>query len=439
MTSQIDPSRQVLEEIFAKGILETILQAVGGINIDKGRCLVLEGGNHRRIWTSNPLTGVIRYDVEVNVAKGPNYPSPNSKNIGFLAKRYIPRPRNLPPDFLRAYNRSKPWEYEFGLYQMLGGEDGSAIRHLPKAHLIGGVDKTLILEPAGKKTLEEEMTSEEAKEDVEKRVNLITNFLPAYAEFRQDALRRAIELLRTDKAAFSRFFGSMENTTRDKAINYLRAVSGAESVEELDREDVETLKELYWPIAREYDPTEAGVSHTDLHLSNILFNGIYSIIDPKLRLRNPLTSIGGLLSCAGVNLGAEEWERVLDAYVKSEAKACGFEVENGDAGEISLNPEARRKWLTTLLSGIFHQSFRLWAKDTDSKRYFPERNEKMAMEIPARIHTGEEMKRNMQGAIERLVSIHPDGKAKESLSELGRFCGEKIYPKLVMGHQVANC
>jgi hypothetical protein len=194
----------------------------------------------------------------------------------------------------------------------------------------------------------------------------------------------------------------------------------------------------YKPIAERYDAiqnNEDQISHGDLMPANIRVaekNGReYFIIDPKIKIRQPVLDVASLVTSPGVGLDVQDWEMLVMRFREALNEKRGYEphfdipllsrlLGNGrlkiPQAKISKPVEEERRIFGISLMGAVHEPLKKIGKARDTQRFFPEKYEEWISERSCFKYLYDEERENIKKAIDELIAD-----SEEYGVEKGRF------------------
>jgi hypothetical protein len=359
----------------------------------------------------------------------------NEREINFVIKFRPPISKKIvvPREFFIPEARRREYEQ----YQFLNG-----VPNVPEAYLIeeivreqnqNGISfmgsrlsqldieklcvlkRSIILRHVGDKTLEGEVVKNEDQKD---RARAIIHSLGAILDFQKYATERANKRpdINLDKLC-------SERKIMRRGEDYLRASLGLNDVSEIDEELIERFAQAFTPIAKTYETQSQvlRVCHGELSLANMVLDKDMHLwlLDPKLKLRDPLYDVASALASPGANC-PEEWDNVI---IEFREKFLGIRTDpilprlplpkeqNIDELRKRLidpqNAYGRYEVVKALkygnVGGVIN-ALRNYARISDLERLFRDKNERTLSERPALVDAKKDMAKSIDYTLKKLFT-----------------------------------
>jgi len=357
-----------------------------------------------------------------------------------IIKYYDFRDNNLPKGYLRAGDKpeDKPWKLTYDTYDFLKG-----INHVPKVFHYDAKKRIIFMEYVGSTSLEEKLEgckTEQEKIDIFKK-----QIIPPLVEFQTDATEKLtevgiIETGKTEKEininpSISRLF--KERMMEERVIDYLRAIKGFGNTDDLSEGLRNMLVKTYNTIDSAYE-REWCVCHGDLNTTNVIFNerGEIYFIDPKLKLRNPITDLANISACPGIDFEPDKWKELVEEFRLREIERMGAELKIKQRfrgkPKVYIQEEVIKNSYENFLKCMIHYSFRRLAKDADASRFLPIKYNQWINERKSFKDSNTQMKKNITTALDELISNrqHYTDEEADNLRTLKSLFEREIFPDL---------
>ena len=402
-------------------ILRGIYEDVGGpIILDSFHQDRIRGGNGKT--TVARCTGTYRSGSQASVATPFElyvkvYRGINGGNKGCDGMDYMKR-------------QERPWKYEAEFYDLFHGS-----RVVPGHYWfrdVRGLKDKLITLSGGNQTLQAKLFQ---LNKLSKGGNLATQQLPLFlgvaatqALFDDFAEREVMPALIGHKSLSEHVQLERVSLTMPKALNYLRALMGCQSIEEIPSDIRARFSEKYQPIAKRNDNNRRKLVHAALDGENIVSNeqkgwqmpdidtgcpGSIRFIDlESIKLRDPFFALSQTLTIPGSSLTPEEFEAVMQQYNATRLKLLGIEPEKtqgffglGRRTEEPKMTEGRLKGMRSIFyAGAVHNPLKSGAKLADSASLFPDVYEARMQETPELRGVADHNRGMISQSIEHIVS-----------------------------------
>jgi len=252
---------------------------------------------------------------------------------------------------------------------------------------------------------------------------LVQSILPHMARFQINAsmnLEKAVKSGKMTKEQYESIF--RKRPSRDRILDYLRAIKGKGHVNELNKSLRKKIVTLSVPIRRTYEPRRDTfrVTHGDPIFKNIIQlhegKNRYGFIDAEPTLGDKLLDLAALLATPNLNLNPSDWYFLTDVFLSNDKR----ELEESEVDIHSIRSKLVSKLESFgvkfsddelpgnhyfyLISGLFSRCSRISAKVNDLKKHYPDKYERIAMEDLGLATTPEDMKRIMSLSLFEVIN-----------------------------------
>jgi len=253
---------------------------------------------------------------------------------------------------------------------------------------------------------------------------LLQRIFPYISRFQINTTKALGRLVEKDIAQekFFSIFGRRPSALR--ILDYLRAVKGKQSIDELDKNLKKAVLDNSIPVRKIYTPRKDSfrVTHGDLISKNIIFKENekqqYGFIDADPCITSPVLDLSTLLASPGIELRPSDWKALTDLFL------CSDGIEEDSMGKRGIDLHLIREGLVSKLEnlgvefandeppgnpyfytfmGIFFRTGRIAAKVKDLQLLHPNIYTTMADDDPLLNNTITEMKNKMSLSLDGVV------------------------------------
>lgn len=331
------------------------------------------------------LSGEIGY--KVRIAELPE----EQRKVRFFVK-YFPHPKRNIPNM----------QLERQFYDLM--RDSGAV---PRAYKLEGLEDVLLLEHVGDSILETRLMGARKKDKTE----ILRNSIDVLVSFEVHALETFPAVI--DNPNILRWLYKIRRKPPYESLErYLASFDSSEEYPEF-QEDVE---DGYLPVLEVMSKGgRRQIIHGDAGAHNFCSGNGWEpknikIVDMAgLTIGSPFFDLAQMITSPAVGFGPKEWNYFIGYYAGKEMGCLGAEKEVRVFGidlsrllktKISLSEEAIRNARTQFYAATIHHSFRRLAKMRYHREIDPEQYESWLQSRPALKDSEQEMKRNIQLALD---------------------------------------